>query len=347
MEKTRWERYWGFALGAAALALGAKYVLPLLIPFLLGGALALGAEPAVRLGVARLKLKRGLAAGIGVSVTLVLVIGVLTGIFGILVWGLGQLGRILPDMEQTARQGLSLMQNFLLGLAERGPDMLRPIVSRSVTRMFGSGTALLDQAVDRLPGLATGVLSALGDGALTLGTALISAFMISARLPQIRLRLQAMTPAVWRERWIPALSRIRAAIGGWLKAQAKLSGISFGIITLGLWALSVPYAPVWAFLIALVDALPLLGTAVVLLPWALVSLLQGAQLKALGLVLTYAAVSMTRTVMEPKLLGKQLGLDPLLTLGALYLGYQLWGLGGMLLAPIAAVAATQLTMKEA
>lgn len=347
MEKTRWEKYLGFSLGAAALFLGVRYVLPLVIPFALGAALALAAEPAVGFLVQRLKLKRGIAAGIGVSVTLVLLAGVLAAVFGALVWELGQLADILPDMEQTAKQGLALMENFLLGLADRGPDALEPLVTRSVTRLFGSGTALVDQVVDRLPGLATAVLGGMGDGALTLGTALISAFMISARLPGIRGWLSRRMPPLWRERWAPALKRIRTAIGGWLKAQVKLSGISFAIITVGLWVLAVPYAPVWAFLIALVDAVPLLGTAIVLLPWALVSLLQGQQLRALGLVLTYAAASMTRTVLEPKLLGKQLGLDPLLTLGALYLGYQLWGLAGMLLAPIAAVAATQLTAKEA
>ena len=70
--------------------------------------------------------------------------------------------------------------------------------------------------------------------------------------------------------------------------------------------------------------------------------MQGDHLQAFGLLGLYAAAAITRTVMEPRLVGRQLGLDPLVTLIALYAGFKLFGFGGMILSPIAAVTVAQL-----
>ena len=91
------------------------------------------------------------------------------------------------------------------------------------------------------------------------------------------------------------------------------------------------------------DTLPVLGTGTVLLPWSLVCFLQGDPPRALGLVSTYVVVTLTRSMLEPKFLGRHLGLDPLTTLVALYIGFRLWGIGGMILAPVLTVIAMQLT----
>ena len=135
---------------------------------------------------------------------------------------------------------------------------------------------------------------------------------------------------------------MRAAVGGWLKAQVKLSAVTWLILTLGLFILRIPYAPLWAAAVSLVDAFPILGTGTILLPWSLLSFVQENAARGIGLLGIYAVVSVTRSVLEPKLVGKQLGLDPLLTLAALYAGYRLWGLGGMILAPLLAVTVRNL-----
>ena len=93
---------------------------------------------------------------------------------------------------------------------------------------------------------------------------------------------------------------------------------------------------------AAVDAVPLLGSGTVLLPWALVSFLSGAPVRAVGLLGIYATALLTRSSLEPRLLGRQLGLDPLAALMARYAGYRIWGFGGMILAPILTVTAKEL-----
>ena len=110
--------------------------------------------------------------------------------------------------------------------------------------------------------------------------------------------------------------------------------------------LGIPYAPLWSGFIAIVDAVPLLGTGTVLIPWSVVSLLQHRQLQAIGLLILYGITFLTRTALEPRLVGRQLGLDPLLTLAALYVGFLFWGIGGMLLAPLTCVVVKEALAEE-
>jgi sporulation integral membrane protein YtvI len=176
-----------------------------------------------------------------------------------------------------------------------------------------------------------------------LGTGVVSAYLISPRLPKLRQWITRRLPPVWKEKLQPALARLRVALKGWLKAQLRLMGITFCIVTVGFLILGIPYAPFSALGVALVDAVPLLGTGAVLLPWALVELLQGQTLRGVGLLVTYGGSLLVRTVLEPKLVGRHLGLDPLLTLVFLYVGYRFWGILGMIFAPMAAAAAKSIT----
>ena len=321
-----------------------KYLFPVFLPFFLGFLLALAAEPAVRF-VSRLKLPRWAATGVGVSLTLVF----LTGLVGLLgasvVKELGVLAGRLPDLQDTATQTADKLRIFLENAANKAPEGVRPLVDRSVDRLMDSGSALMEQATVRLPGAISGFLSRVPDGALGLGTGILSGFMFSARLPKLKMQIRDRLPETWKTKLFPALKRSKNALLGWLKAQAKLAAVTFCIITAGLLLLKIPLAPLWAAGIALVDAVPLLGTGTVMVPWAVVSLIQGRQLQAIGLLCIFGAALLTRTTLEPRLVGRHLGLDPLVTLVFLYLGYRFWGILGMLLAPMLVAAITAATDK--
>lgn len=320
--------------------LGGKYLLPLAMPFLLGSGLALMAEPAV--GFLSRKLPRSAAAGIGVTGTLLLLTcGVfLAGAF--LVKELGLLANALPDLNRTARTGLDSLESFLLDLTQRTPAGVQPLLEKTVTGAFQDGSAVVERVSAKLPGMASKVLSWLPGSALTLGTGVLSAFMVSARLPRLKRRLRRGP----MEKILPVARRIKTALGGWVKAQLKLAGLCFGVVCGGFLLLGIPYAPVWAALTALVDAVPILGTGTVLLPWSLVCLLQGQQVRALGLAAVYVVALIARSALEPRLVGKQLGLDPLVTLAALYTGFRIWGIPGMVLSPLLCVAVTEATREN-
>lgn len=326
--------------------LAIRFFLPLFFPFLLGTLLALSAEPMVRFLHRKLHAPRPVSAGIGVSMAFTLLAMVLLCLCAFLIRELGSLGRVLPDLGQTAKTGFSLIQNWLLQLSTHTPDSLQPILRQNVNRFFSDGAALLDKVIGYFLGLAGNLLSQVPDSALSLGTALISAFLISARLPKLRRSFLRRIPRERLRSLVDTASQIRRILASWLSAQCKLVIISFVILFLGLVILQIPHALLWASVICLVDALPVLGTGTVLLPWSLVCLLQGDTARAIGLASVYAVTALTRSMLEPKFLGRHLGLDPLATLIALYAGFRLWGIGGMILAPILTVITIRITSER-
>ena len=321
--------------------LAGKFLLPFIFPFLLGAALALAAEPVVGLGVRRLKLPRGLAAGIGVT-GMLLLLAALTVLVGAL--AVKELGALAKELPETLHRSSQVLEDWLITLSARAPAPVRPALTRSVENFFSGSQTLTDRAVQQVPGLLGGVLEWVPGKAMSLGTGVLSGYFISARLPKLKTRLGEQLPQIYYEKMRPALGRLRAALGKWLLAQGKLMSVTYGIVTLGFLVLGIPYAPVWALLVAAVDAIPLLGTGTVLVPWALVRFLQADPVQGFGLLILYAAAAVTRTVLEPRFYGAHLGLDPLVMLVFLYFGYRLWGFWGIVISPL--LAATTKTLSE-
>lgn len=318
--------------------LGFRYALPVVLPFGLGALLAITAEPAVRFGIDRMRLPRWASAGFGVTLTLVALAGILWLLGSLVVKEIGTLANALPDLQATAQQGFGLLQDKVTQLSNKMPAGLGKLLSGAVEDLSGSSAALFQQTALRLPGFVGSAASKMSRGFIGAGTGVLAAFLISSRLPALRASIGEKIPASWKQTLLPALGRIRSTLGGWLKAQGLLMLLTFSIVCAGLLILRVPYGPVLALLIALVDAVPMLGTGIILIPWALVRLLQGAGLQALGLTGIFAIATLSRTILEPKLVGKHIGLDPLVTLFAMYAGFRFFGIWGLLLAPMTAAA---------
>ena len=326
--------------------LGVRFLLPLLFPFLLGMALALAAEPLVSLLSVRARLPRPLAAGLGVTLAFCAITLLVLVFFAFLVRELGLLAGILPDLEGTALAGLSALQNWLMEISSHAPQSIRPMLQHKVSGFFSGGTALLDRGVQYLVGLARNILVHVPDSALTFGTAILSGYMISAKLPKLKIWLLRRFSREKLRSLLAATKQVRTVVLGWLAAQLKLAGVTLALLLAGFLILRIPYAPLWALGICLVDAFPVLGTGTVLLPWSLICFLQGDNPRAVGILGIYTVITVTRSVLEPKFLGKHLGLDPLATLVALYVGFRLFSILGMLLAPMVTVLAMQLLSKK-
>lgn len=326
----------GFALGI----LGLRWLLPLVFPFLLGGGLAWLAEPMTRT-LCR-KLPRSISAGASVTLAFCFFFVLVLLLVALIVRQLAGISPLLPVLEETALSGINTLSGWLQSLTGYLPDTLGTYLREDIQNFFSGGSAMLDKATAWLIGLAGTVLSQVPDSALSICTALISSYMISAKLPQIRTFFQKYSKISPFSRFLSGLQGIKIALGGWLMAQLKLCGITFCILAAGFFILRIRYAMLWAGVVALVDAFPILGTGTVLIPWSLVCLLRGDTARGIGLLGVYGIAFALRSILEPRLVGKELGLDPLITLIALYAGYKLWGFAGMLLSPLVAVVATGL-----
>lgn len=327
-------------VAAAALLvwLSIRFLLPIALPFLLGLWLALGAEPAVRLLHGKLRLPQALATAISVSAVFLLTVTLLALLFGLLMRQLTRLQDVLPQLEAAATQGLQLLQQWLRAL----PGALGKWMGRILDNSHADGSQLTNNLLEKLPQMMTSLVGKLSSGLFGLLTGIISGYMISGRLPKIRETLAAYLPESWHSRYLPALKQVRRGLGGWVLAQLKLAGVAFVLLLIGFGILGIRDSLMLAGLTTLVDAFPVLGVGTVLIPWSLICLLQENYTLGLGLLALYGAIWLIRSVLEPRLVGKGLGLDPLLTLIAIYAGWRLWGIAGMLLAPILAMAAVHI-----
>ena len=236
------------------------------------------------------------------------------------------------------------MEDYLTNLSAKAPEPVGPVLTGSIHRFFQDSSALADRAVEKVPGLLSGILGKLPGSAMSIGTGVLSGYFISARLPRLKGWAREKLPIAWEEKVFPALRHLKDSLGKWLLAQGKLMAVTYCIVAAGLLLLGIPYAFAWAILVAAVDAIPLLGTGTVLLPWALTKLLQGDPLIAVGLTVLYLVAMVTRTALEPRFYGRHLGLDPLVMLLFLYFGYRLWGFLGIIVSPL--LAATTKTLFE-
>lgn len=321
-------------LGALAAGVGLWLLWPVALPFLLGLAAARAVEPLAR----RLRGPRRLRSFCAVAGLLLLAGGGCFLLGRALLRQLGRFLQALPELAGTMTEPIAALRQRLLLLASRFPDGIGAALEQGVRDFFRSGAGLSQRAYDGIFAAVSGLLARLPEVGLFLLTAVLSAFLLSARLPELE--------DLWRRRAPRQLlhlgSLLKSTVGVWLAAQGKLLAVTFCILTAGLVALRVEYALLFGLGIALLDALPALGTGLVLIPWSLLRFLAGDTLRGVGLLLLYGAAALTRAALEPRLLGKQVGLDPLVTLLALYGGYRFFGIGGMILLPMAALLGKQL-----
>jgi sporulation integral membrane protein YtvI len=129
-------------------------------------------------------------------------------------------------------------------------------------------------------------------------------------------------------------SEIKKTVLGFAKAQITLIAITFVIVLIGLFVIGVEYTLLLALLIGLVDILPYIGTGIIFIPWIIGSFVIGDTKVGVSLVILYVLVVVQRNIMEPKILSNNIGLDPLSTLLAVYLGFYFFGFLGLIMGPL-------------
>ena len=152
-------------------------------------------------------------------------------------------------------------------------------------------------------------------------------------------QLEHHLPKIWVKKIGIHLKEIISSLGGYLKAQAILILISFTIVLFGLCIMSllgfkVKYPLLAALGIGFIDALPILGSGTAMIPWAVISAINGDISLALGILVIYMIILVVRQFLEPKIVSKHIGIHPIFTLIAMYTGYRFIGILGMLIGPI-------------
>ena len=309
------------------------FLLPLLwkcaLPFLFAALLALCMERPVAFLVS-LGLKRQWASGLVLIGALGLVGGGLWLALSRLAYELGQFLLQLPLLCSGLLEN-SRLQSRIYAFVVAAPVPMQEWLQATLDNLISGGLALPGRLYDYMTSLAAEFAASLPLGLLSLATALLAAYYFSAAWPTLGARLSRRLPEGCPA-LLAALSRhLKAALLAWLRTQGWLMLITFCELLAGFSLIGVSYALLAALVGALVDALPFFGAGTLLLPWALVAFLQGES--PVGLLLLYGVTWLTRTALEPKLMGDQAGVPPLLSLATMYAGFRLLGIWGLLLAP--------------
>ncbi|MCI9156289.1 MAG: sporulation integral membrane protein YtvI [Lawsonibacter sp.] len=248
-------------------------------------------------------------------------------------------------------QAVSLVQNWsgLLDSLQAALNQLEALFAHLLTLVPPQVTQLVENAGDKLfqwlyevvPDLLANLGLEAGERAMGLPSFLIAliifvmaAFMLTADYPYLRSRtVQHMDEGVTR-----VLGQLKAtalgAFGGYLKAELLLSVGVFFILLAGFFLMRQPYGLLLALGLAVMDFIPVIGAGTVMVPWAFVALFTRDFSSAAWLMAIWGIIALFRRVMEPKFVGDQTGLSPILSLVSIYVGMKLAGVVGMILGPV-------------
>ena len=300
-------------------------LLPLIIAFVLSSLIAVPVE--------RLRKKSNLPIGLcALLMTVLLLAGLLSSGYFLCKLALRQLKTLfmqLPDIFDRLQKSFTVLQSKL----ERWFPQQNTLTNLLSPSQWLEGLQAPEINLDTLT-------SSLGWAATSLPNLLLTVVFILAATVMLTSRRQEIFTFVKRQfppNLLAALQKLRKylqdALVGWCKAQGILAAVTFGLLLAGFFLLRIQAAMLLALLVAILDALPVLGAGVFLIPWALMELLLGNTGRAAGLGLLFAAILAVRNALEPHVVGKQIGLHPFVSLLCFYYGWQLAGIPGMVLLP--------------
>jgi len=192
--------------------------------------------------------------------------------------------------------------------------------------------------------LITGIISGIGSFladlpyiATVIVIIFLAALFIGLDWPRIRDGFTRALPERMRTTGGIVLKDIRTALSGFVRAQLTLITVTAVLVLIGLWILGIKYALTVALIVGVVDLLPYLGVGAVLVPWSAYMFFVGDTKLAVGLLILYGVIVVVRQLLEPKLVSSNVGLDPLTTLIALFVGLNLFGFFGLIIGPVSVV----------
>ena len=329
-----------FYLILAALALAFwKYLLPALMPFVIGFLIA----SIVQLPLNALHLPGRRRPKIAAIVLCI-------AFYGLLVWGMvffsvkvfGEISTFaatIPDLVYKKLYPLiwdigDWIQNILEPIDMTLAQLVNEVGKTVASTLAKYATQASGWAVKTL---ATGVVSIPG-ALVTIIVTIVASFYIACDYQTVLDFLKRLIPASHRDKVVEVVGYAEHTVVVYIKSYLFFFALTAAELWLGFWLLKIPYKIALSLSIAFFDLMPILGVGGILMPWGTIALLMGNFKIGLGIWGLYLGITAVRNAIEPKLVGKQIGLHPLATLVAMVVGLKLAGLAGMLLVPITLVA---------
>lgn len=312
-----------------------KYAIGFLMPFIIAYAVAALLQRFVKLAENKLKFSHKVASLVTVIIFYctigALVICICIGIFYYIK---DQIVKIPQIYKNTIEPAASL----LLENIDKLTDNMNPTFAAAIDNIASNLFTYLANIVTTLSGAVVSLVSSVATSLPTLALkvvfALIASFYFTSDYDKIHDFIEHQcTDHVWSK-----IKATRIAIGqiifSYVKSYAIILGITFLELAVAMLVLGVNNFATVAFMIAIFDILPVVGTGTILIPWTVIELIRGNYTMAIGLIIAYVVIFIVRQVIEPKIVGEHVGLHPLVTLLAMFVGSILFGIIGLFGIPI-------------
>lgn len=332
------------ALSAAALILGVIFfpkiislcagVIRLFLPFVLGYFFSLAVNPLADLLEKRFKLPRTASA----VLVILLVVGVLGTIVGLAVSKLvGEAKSIydnLPAIYVNFANGWREISSKLSSVYDKMPVGVQSVLDDFTDSLLSSLSGLSKPEGVPIFRSAGNMAKSVPSVFISSIVFLLASFFMISDAETVKKAISGVFRKSFHDKLSRAKREIKRYVGGYVKAQLIIMIFTFTILFVGFKILKVDYSLVIALGTAVFDALPFFGSGAVLWTWAAVAFLSSDVSRGIGLIIIYLCVIFTRQMIEPKIVSQNIGLNPILTLMSMYVGYRTLSIGGMIFGPL-------------
>lgn len=313
-----------------------KYILPVLIPFIIAFVIAsLLQVPVRKIGIREGRIKRLISMLLvvvfyGLFFTIIVVLGVqiADAVSGLL----ASAPSFYMDELAPALRGLT--DNIENLFASIDPNIADEVVSIFQDVVNNIGTYITNFSMKAI-GVISGSIAGIPGFVIRFIVMIISTFFFMLDYEKVRALFRRMVPEGKLELVRNIKSYLKNSLLIYLRSYTLLCILTFVELSIGFAILKIPYAPLVGLAVAIFDVLPILGVGGILMPWAVILFVMKEIPMGIGMLALYLVITAIRNTLEPRLVGKQIGLHPLATLIFMYLGLKLIGIWGMFLFPVA------------
>ena len=302
-------------------------------PFLIGILIAVAVERLVNFFIVKFKWPRKLVG----TILVILVYLLIAAIFGLIITALVgeamEISKNIPTIYEESKIEYNAIYKSIIDFMDNTPDT----VSNSIYEL---GLQLLAKLTQYATNIVNGVIDFImfvpNIIIYVIITFLATLFLVTDRRTITRY-LTDILPNELVKKVSNVVIKSFKSLGSYLKAMCIMIGITFIELLIAFLILKQPYPLTLALIVAIVDALPILGTGTVLIPWAIYSAITGNIGMGIALLVVYLVITVVRQLLEPRIVSENIGVHPFITLLAMYIGFKIFGLFGLIVGPVVMV----------
>lgn len=308
-----------------------------IFPFLIAMALVALLQPLVKVIHHKLKINQKIVSVVIMALLYTIAGGLVFWLITSIVFLLKDVLTALPDYYQNTVVPVLNELSTKLDELFSGMSALWTSEFDTIQNSLINGVqSLIISASEKGISLFTGFINTLPQFFVSLIFTILTSFFVSTQYDKVIGFIKDQLPEKAITFSKDLISILKSTVFKYIRAIIILMIITFVELTIGLLILRIPGAVGKAAGIALFDTLPIFGTGGIMIPWIVIELLRGNYAYATGLAILYGIVTLVRNIIEPKVIGDQLGINPIVSLVAIYIGFKLFGVIGMIMFPMLA-----------